>query len=224
MPMDRRPVAAAGPRPVPCGVVTVRHGPDALPRVPDTTRRGRLPTTAELVGTALRIGAAAALAGEVDEEGLLAPVEAALQHLARAYRASGVPITVRTAPRLTTGIDVAAVFRLERVDPSAVLLTGCGTALDPDHLAELGGWGYRLGVECTPGDEHAADLVAELCRRGLADRVVLLDGRGTGARARRGPVERALRGRGVSDGPVAAVLGGTVRTWALGGGPRRLPR
>lgn len=197
-----------------CGVVAVRPHPGALPRIPDAARPDLLPSAEELVATALRTGATAALAGEVDENGLLVAVETALQHLARAHRAGGFPVTVRTAPRLTTGLDVAGVVDRERIDPAAVLLTGCGAARDPDHLAELGACGFRLGVECSPDDERAADLVAELCRRGLADRVVLLDGRGTGARTRRDPVERALRRRGVSDGGVAAVLGGTVSTWA----------
>jgi phosphotriesterase-related protein len=74
---------------------------------------------------------------------------------------------------------VLDVLRSEGVDLSRVILGHTGEAVrDPDYLQRMAGAGLRLGMDRFGIDhfvmfEQPSDLVVELCRRGLADRMVL---------------------------------------------------
>jgi hypothetical protein len=178
---------------------------------------GPEPSAAELV-RALRRGCAV-LTCAVGDEGLLVGVEAALRHVGRAHRATGAPVLVRTSAALMTGLDAAHVLEEEDVDPFRVMLTGCGDTADRAHLAELAGWGYRLGVDRSPGsavtDETRLDVVADLCRAGFGRSTAMVhdahaDDRGFTDAA------RLLRRRDVSPIDTGHVLGGTGRRWLAG--------
>jgi phosphotriesterase-related protein len=66
----------------------------------------------------------------------------------------------------------------EGVDPRAVVLGHSGDSTDAEHLsalAEAGSWlGMdRFGINLETTFEDRADVVVELCRRGLAEAMVL---------------------------------------------------
>ena len=201
-----------------CGVVDVRMSSGGLMHVPRPAPALRLAGPADLERSVRRRAGSAVLAGRVGSDGLLVGVEAALRHLALAHRATGAAIAVGTEPNLTTGLDVAHVLDRERVDARHVLLTGCGSASDVTHLAELADWGFRLGIEWNREDgDDPLDLAAELTRRGRADRVVLLSGAAVPACPQdRAHLERMLHDRGIGTADVAAIVRVSGHTW-LGG-------
>ena len=121
---------------------------------------------------------AAFLKCAIDEPGLTAGVERALRAVARAHRETGAPITVHTHPGTRTGSVVQQVLGEEGVDPRRVVLGHSGDSEDADHLQELADAGFLLGMDrfgvdvISPFDTRVA-IVAELCRRGYAESMVL---------------------------------------------------
>jgi phosphotriesterase-related protein len=98
--------------------------------------------------------------------------------VAKAHRQTGAPIMVHTHPGSKTGLEAHRVLADEGVDPARVQLAHSGDTTDADHLAELAGLGYllgmdRFGIDVTSPFEARVEVVAELARRGLADRMVL---------------------------------------------------
>lgn len=189
-----------------------------------TSGIGTGPSATELVGAVQRGWAGSAGLGSIlscviDAEGLLVGVEDALRNVGCAHRATGVPVLVRTAPRLTTGLDAAEILEQERVDPRRVLLTCCGDTTDDDHLAELAGWGYRLGFDRSPGSPVTSgerlDCVAELCRRGYGPNIALLHDRADPGQTA-ATLAQGLHERDVDDTDVHHVLAGTVGAWLRG--------
>ena len=114
----------------------------------------------------------------VDEAGLTEGVERVMRAVAQAHLATGCPITVHTHPGSQRGLDVQRVMAEEGVDPGRVVLGHSGDSTDVDHLSALAGAGFwlgmdRFGINLQTPFEARADTVVELCRRGLADRMVL---------------------------------------------------
>lgn len=114
----------------------------------------------------------------IDHFGMTADVERILRAVARAHRTTGAPITVHTHPASKSGLDVHKVLSAEGVDPSRVVLGHSGDSDDIDHLVELADLGYllgmdRFGVDTIAPVEQRVATVAELARRGYADRMVL---------------------------------------------------
>ncbi|WP_020672869.1 phosphotriesterase family protein [Amycolatopsis nigrescens] len=121
---------------------------------------------------------AALLKCAIDEHGLTAGVERVLRAVAKAHLETGTPIMVHTHPGSRTGLDVRRVLGEEGVDPAAVQLAHSGDSADADHLAELADDGYllgmdRFGIEVVQPFEQRVAIVAELCRRGYAESMVL---------------------------------------------------
>jgi phosphotriesterase-related protein len=133
--------------------------------------------TEGIAGTGVKAGM---LKCAVDEKGLTEGVERVLRSVARAHVATGgTPITIHTHAAGKHGPAIVAVLREEGVDFSRVVLGHSGDAVhDPDYLAAMADTGLTLGMDRFGIDHFAtftqrSDLVAEMCRRGYAGRMVL---------------------------------------------------
>jgi phosphotriesterase-related protein len=130
-----------------------------------------------ITGTQVRAGM---LKCAVDAKGLMPGVERVLRNVSRAHVATGgTPITIHTHAAGKHGPAILAVLREEGVDLSRVVLGHSGDAVrDPDYLESMAAAGLTLGMDRFGIDHFASfqersDLVVELCRRGLASRMVL---------------------------------------------------
>jgi phosphotriesterase-related protein len=132
--------------------------------------------TEGIAGTGVK---AAFLKCAIDHQGMTDGVARVMRAVAKAHRRTGAPITVHTHPASQTGL---AVKRLlcddEGVDPTRVVLGHSGDSTDADHLSELAGHGFilgmdRFGINLGTTFEARADIVVELCKRGFADQMVL---------------------------------------------------
>ena len=114
----------------------------------------------------------------IDRPGLQRGVERIMRAVGQAHVETGVPVMVHTHPGSETGTEVARVLHEEGVDPRRVLLAHSGDSTDADHLAGLADQGFVLGMDrfgldlALPFDDRVG-IVAELCRRGYSDRMVL---------------------------------------------------
>jgi phosphotriesterase-related protein len=131
--------------------------------------------TEGIAGTGVR---AAFLKCAVDEPGLTRGVERALRAVARTHVLTGAPVTVHTHPATRNGLDVIRVLGQEGADLTKVVIGHSGDSKDPDYLAEVADAGCllgmdRFGIGMTPSLERRADIIAGLCQRGYADRMVL---------------------------------------------------
>lgn len=113
-----------------------------------------------------------------DEPGVTPDVERTLRACAQAHRQTGCPITTHTNAALKRGLDQQRVFKQEGVDLSRVVIGHCGDTEDLDYLEELIAEGSyvgmdRFGIDVLLPTEARVAVVAELCRRGHADRIVL---------------------------------------------------
>jgi phosphotriesterase-related protein len=116
----------------------------------------------------------------VDAKGLTEGVERVLRSVARAHVATGgTPITIHTHAAGQHGPEIVRVLKEEGVDFSRVVLGHSGDAVNnPDYLSEMADTGLTLGMDRFGIDHFAtfkqrSDLVAEMCRRGYAGRMVL---------------------------------------------------
>ena len=113
-----------------------------------------------------------------DEPGVTKGVEQVLRCCARAHRQTGVPITTHTHARTRRGLEQQKIFKEEGVDLSRVVIGHCGDTDDLDYLAEIMANGSyigmdRFGIDVILSTEKRVNTVAELCKRGHADRMVL---------------------------------------------------
>ena len=101
-----------------------------------------------------------------------------LQVAARAHRATGVPISTHTSVRHGVGPLQQDVFEEEGVDLSRVVIGHCGDTKDVEHpegiLARGSTIGMdRFGLDMLLPTADRVSTVAELCRRGFAEQMVL---------------------------------------------------
>jgi phosphotriesterase-related protein len=129
-----------------------------------------------IAGTGVK---AAFLKCAIDRKGMTSGVARVMRAVARAHRQTGAPITVHTHPVSQTGVDVKRLLCDEEgVDPTRVVLGHSGDSPDVDHLTELAEFGFilgmdRFGINVETTFEARADTLVELCRRGLAEQMVL---------------------------------------------------
>jgi phosphotriesterase-related protein len=113
-----------------------------------------------------------------DRPGVTPDVERVLRACARAHRATGAPITTHTHARLQRGLEQQEIFRSEGVDLTQVVIGHSGDTDDLGYLEALIDNGSILGMDRFGLDGYLPTagrvaVVAELCRRGYADRMVL---------------------------------------------------
>jgi phosphotriesterase-related protein len=114
----------------------------------------------------------------VDEKGLTPGVERVLRAVAQAHTRTGTPITIHTHAASQHGPAILAVLAAEGADLSRVVLGHSGDVTQPEYLQSMASTGVTLGMDRFGIDHFAsfterADLVVELCRRGLAANLVL---------------------------------------------------
>ncbi|HSZ40771.1 MAG TPA: phosphotriesterase-related protein [Trebonia sp.] len=131
--------------------------------------------TEGIAGTSIKAGM---LKCAVDEKGLTRGTERVLRAVAAAHRETGTPVTIHTHAAGQHGRAILGVLRQEGADLSRVILGHSGDSKDPDYLREMADSGLILGMDRFGIDSFAtfaerADLVVELCRRGLAGQLVL---------------------------------------------------
>jgi phosphotriesterase-related protein len=151
------------------GPGTLLNGPEPLD---DMFRRD---IEEGMQGTELKAGM---LKCAVDQAGLTDHIERVLRSVCRVHHATNVPITIHTHPETHRGRDALKVLGEEGVDPTRVVLAHCGDSTDADHLEELAQSGAilgfdRFGLDVLLPMEQRCDTLAELVRRGLADRIIL---------------------------------------------------
>jgi phosphotriesterase-related protein len=126
-------------------------------------------------GTASRAGV---IKCATDRLGVTPFNEKLLRATARAHRATGVPISTHTAVANRSGLAQQDVFDREGVDLRRVVIGHCGDSEDIPYLESILRRGSTIGM-----DRNGIDLIlptrqrvatiAELCRRGWADQMVL---------------------------------------------------
>lgn len=126
-------------------------------------------------GTGIR---AAILKCATDVPGLTPDVERVLRAVAETHKRTGVPISTHTDAGTRRGLDQQKVFAAEGVDLARIVIGHSGDSADLDYLERLIDAGSYLGMDRfgldsrLPFDQRVA-VVAELCARGFADRLVL---------------------------------------------------
>jgi len=131
--------------------------------------------TEGIAGTGIR---ASIIKLATDEPGITPAIETILRAGARAHRATGVPISTHAHAALRRGLEQQAIFRDEGVDLSRVIIGHSGDSEDFDYLTALIGAGStigmdRFGLDIILDTPRRVATIAELCRRGLADKMVL---------------------------------------------------
>jgi phosphotriesterase-related protein len=132
--------------------------------------------TEGIAGTGVK---AAFLKCAIDRPGMTKGVARIMRAVARVHRQAGAPVMVHTYPHSHTGLAVKQLLCDEEgVDANRVVLSHSGDSNDVDHLSQLAGYGFilgmdRFGINVETTSEARADTVVELCRRGFADQMVL---------------------------------------------------
>jgi len=163
------------------------YNDDEMPRTFRTYSADRL---AELFVQDIRQGIqgsgvkAAIIKCVTDEAGPTPQVEKVLRAAARAHLQTGVPISTHTHCWTRRGLDQQRIFQEEGVDLSRVVIGHSGDSDDYDYMVRLMENGSyigmdRFGIYPVPAAPHfptfekRVEVVAELCRRGYAERMVL---------------------------------------------------
>lgn len=126
-------------------------------------------------GTEIRAGI---LKCATDEPGVTPDIDRLLRAIARAHHRTDIPITTHTHAPTRRGLDQQRIFREEGVDLGRVVIGHSNETTDLDYLERLidnGSYvGFdRCGLHLVVDLESQLDTLAQLCRRGYADRVVL---------------------------------------------------
>lgn len=128
-----------------------------------------------IAGTGVKAGF---LKCAIEEQGMTPGVERVMRAVAQAHVRTGVPITVHTNVHNRSGLDAQRVLREEGADLTKVVIGHSGDSTDLDYLMELADAGSILGMDRFGLDvllpfEQRVGTVAELAKRGYADRMVL---------------------------------------------------
>jgi len=126
-------------------------------------------------GTAVK---AAFLKTAADEPGITPDVEKVHRAAARASLRTGRPIMAHSRPASRTGTEQVRIFLEEGVAPEKIMIAHTGDTDDLGHIEELLALGVYIGMDrygtaIFLPDETRNTVVAELCSRGYAARMVL---------------------------------------------------
>lgn len=121
---------------------------------------------------------AAFLKCAIDAQGMTPGVERVMRAVAQAHVRTGAPITVHTHVHNESGLLAQDLLAKEGVDLTKVVLGHSGDSADLDYLRTMADRGSLLGMDRFGLDvllpfEQRVDTVAELCRQGYAERMVL---------------------------------------------------
>jgi phosphotriesterase-related protein len=121
---------------------------------------------------------AAILKCATDRQGITPDVELVLRSVARAQQQTGVPISTHTHAGSRNGLEQQRIFEEEGVDLSRVVIGHCGDTTDLKYLERLLKKGSYLGMDRFGIDmilpfKKRVETVAELCRRGYCEKIVL---------------------------------------------------
>lgn len=121
---------------------------------------------------------AAILKCTTDAPGVTKGVEKLLRAVARAHRRTGVPISTHTHAATRRGLEQQDIFASEGVDLERVIIGHSGDSDDLDYLNRLLDRGSyigmdRFGLDFFLPEAKRIETIAELCRRGWAERMVL---------------------------------------------------
>lgn len=128
-----------------------------------------------IAGTGVK---AAFLKCAIEADGMTPGVERVMRAVAQTHRGTGAPVTVHTNVHNHSGRLVQKLLAEEGVDLSRVVLGHSGDSTDLGYLTELADAGSflgmdRFGIDVVLPFEQRVDTVAELCRRGYAEKMVL---------------------------------------------------
>jgi phosphotriesterase-related protein len=128
-----------------------------------------------IAGTGVK---AAILKCATDKQGVTKDVERILRAVAQAHRKTGVPISTHTHARSERGLEQQRIFEEEGVDLSRVIIGHSGDTTDIDYLEKWVAQGSYLGMDRFGIDtiltfEDRVKTVAEMCKRGHANKMVL---------------------------------------------------
>jgi phosphotriesterase-related protein len=128
-----------------------------------------------IAGTGVK---AAFLKCAIEEPGLTPGVERVMRAVGQAQVETGVPVTVHTNVHTQSGLVAQKVLSAEGVDLSNVVIGHSGDSTDLDYLCALADAGSLLGMDRFGLDvllpfEQRVNTVAELARRGYAEKMVL---------------------------------------------------
>lgn len=131
--------------------------------------------TKGIAGTGVK---AAILKCATDEPGVTPGVERVLRAVAQAHRETGVPISTHTHAGTRRGLEQQRIFAEEGVDLSRVVIGHSGDTTDAGYLEELIDAGSyigmdRFGIDVILPFEERVDIVARMCERGHAGKMVL---------------------------------------------------
>lgn len=121
---------------------------------------------------------AAFLKCAIESQGLTPGVERVMRAVGQTSAQTGAPITVHTDPHSQSGLVAQRVLAEEGADLTKVVIGHSGDSIDLDYLMKLADAGSILGMDrfgldlLLPFDERV-NTVAELCKRGYADRMAL---------------------------------------------------
>ena len=171
---------------------------------------------------------AAFLKCAIEAEGLTPGVERVMRAVGQTSAQTGAPITVHTNPHTQSGLVAQKVLAEEGADLTKVVIGHSGDSVDLDYLMQIADAGSILGMDRFGLDlllpfEERVNTVAELCKRGYADRMALahdascfIDWFDQEAKKQAVPkwnyrhisedVLPALRERGVSDADITTML------------------
>lgn len=121
---------------------------------------------------------AAFLKCAIDAHGMTPGVERVMRAVAQAHLRTGAPIMVHTHAHNGSALVAQDLLAKEGVDLGAVQLAHCGDTTDLDYLRSLADRGSLLGMDRFGLDvflpfEQRVGTVADLCRLGYAERMVL---------------------------------------------------
>jgi phosphotriesterase-related protein len=121
---------------------------------------------------------AAILKCATDSQGVTPGVERVLRAVAKAHRETGAPISTHTHVRNRCGFEQQRIFEEEGVNLTRVIIGHCGDTTDVKYLEELMEKGSfigmdRFGIDTILPFKRRVDMVAGLCRKGYAGKMVL---------------------------------------------------
>lgn len=131
--------------------------------------------TEGIAGTGVRAGL---LKCAIEADGLTPGVERVMRAVAQTHVRTGTPITVHTNVHNESGLTAQRVLAEEGVDLTKVVIGHSGDSTDLDYLGKLADAGSLLGMDRFGLDvllpfEQRVGTVAELVRRGYAEKIVL---------------------------------------------------